>query len=637
MGLIRTLKDTQPFNQLPEEAIRQLEQAASLKTYPQHVHIFGQNDPSTGYLYIVRKGLVEIVATTPGGVEMVVDLRSDGSFFGGTPIFTDEPYTAGARTARETECFLIPADAMRQVAQAYPDVAEYFTRAIYSRVRSLYADMVSDHARSALTQVEAYPFKKRLSEIMAAPVVTCAPEDSIRQIAKTMARKKIGAVVVSGPGDQVKGIITQSDMVNKVLARDQVDCDKLTGGDIMTAAPKVMEPSAYMYEAATFMMAHRIKHLPLVENDRLVGIISLRDLMRYRSQKSMLLVGSIQEAKTLEELKLAKQEIVKVAKGLMSETRAPFETMEILSYIHHRILQRGYELVLEQVQAEGLVPPPIRHCFIIMGSGGRKEMLLGPDQDNGFIFEDFPDDMVDQVDAFFVPFAERLVQAYAEIGYPLCNGKVMANNPLWRGRLSDWKKRITQWIEVPEPQRVRYSTIFFDFMPLMGEASLVEDLRDIVHQLIRDNQVFLYHLMELDFQHKVPLSLLGRFVVEKDEEIKGKLSLKQAGSIFIVDCVRIFMLENGFDAVTTLDRLEELVRRNILTQDTAEHLKAALEAFTFLRLRNEIELVEKGEKPSHYLDPYALSKIEQDLLKEAFRAAGKLQDSTKRHFSRLVH
>ncbi|RME37608.1 MAG: CBS domain-containing protein, partial [Deltaproteobacteria bacterium] len=635
MGLIRTLKDTKPFDHLPEAAIKELEQAAQIKTYPSHVHIFGQNDPSTGYLYIVRKGLVEIVATTPGGVEMVVDLRSDGSFFGGTPIFTGEPYTAGARTAKETECFLIPAETIRKIAQAHPEVDQYFTRAIYSRVRSLYADMVSEQAQSALTQVEAYPFKKRLSEIMASPVITCRPEDTIRHIAKTMARKKIGAVVISDSSNRVQGIITQSDMVNKVLARDQVDCDHLKAEDIMTRNPKVMEPTAYMYEAATFMMAHRIKHLPLVENGELVGIISLRDLMRYRSQKSMLLVGSIQEAKTLEQLKQAKQEIVKVAKGLMSETRAPFETMEILSYIHHRILQRGFELVLEQVKAEGLVPPPIRYCFIIMGSGGRKEMLLGPDQDNGFIYEDFPDEMVEEVDAFFVPFAERLVQAYAEIGYPLCNGKVMANNPLWRGRLKDWKQRITQWIEVPEPQRVRYSTIFFDFMPLMGEASLVEDLRDIVHQLIRENQVFLYHLMELDFQHKVPLSLLGRFVVEKDEEIKGKLSLKQAGSIFIVDCVRIFMLENGFDAVTTLDRLEELVRRNVFTQDTAEHLKAALEAFTFLRLRNEIELVEKGEKPSHYLDPYALSKIEQDLLKEAFRAAGKLQDSTKRHFSRL--
>ncbi|TYO98330.1 CBS domain-containing protein [Geothermobacter ehrlichii] len=637
MGRISTLKDTQPFNLLPDEVVTRLEQAALIRKFPPHIHIFNQNDPPTGYLYIVRRGLVEIVATTPGGVEMVVDLRSDGSFFGCTPILTNESYTAGARTAKETECYLIPAELIAETVRDYPDVADFFTRAVYSRVRSLYADMVSDHAQSALTQMEAYPFKKRLSEIMTSPVITCDGKATARDVARTMTRHGIGAIVVSNERNRADGIITQNDLVTKVLARDSANPAELTAERIMTPSPLTLPPSAYMYEAATFMMARRIKHLPVVDNGELVGIISLRDLMKYRSQKSMLLVGSVKEAKNLDDLARAKQEIVKVAKGLMSETRSPFETMEILSYIHHCILRRGYELVLEQMRAEGMVPPPIRHCFIIMGSGGRKEMLLGPDQDNGFIFEDFPEEMRQEVDAFFVPFAERLVAAYAAIGYPLCNGKVMANNPLWRGRLQDWKERITEWIRVPEPQRVRYSTIFFDFMPLVGDTSLCQDLRDIVHLLIRETPVFLYHLMELDFQHKVPLSLLGRFVVEKDDEIRGKLSLKQAGSIFIVDCVRIFMLEQGFEATTTIERLDELVKRGVFTQDTAEHLKAALEAFTFLRLRNEINLIEQGKKPTHYLDPYALSRIEQDLLKEAFRAAGKLQDSTRRHFSRLVH
>ena len=65
---------------------------------------------------------------------------------------------------------------------------------------------------------------------------------------------------------------------------------------------------------------------------------------------------------------------------------------------------------------------------MVMGSGGRKEMLLNPDQDNGLIYEDFPDAMLPEVEAFMTPFAERLVSVYAEIGYPLCNGKVMINN-----------------------------------------------------------------------------------------------------------------------------------------------------------------------------------------------------------------
>ncbi|PLX85543.1 MAG: cyclic nucleotide-binding protein [Desulfuromonas sp.] len=633
MGLIKRLRDTEPFSHLPEELFAAFNDAAITERFPAHTHIFNQHDPPTGYLYIIKTGLVEIVALTPGGVEMVVDYRKEGSFFGGTPVFTKEDYTAGARTVRDTECYLIPEALLAEAAQAHPQLTEYFTKAIFSRVRSLYSDMVSDHSDKALTQMEAYPFKKRLSEIMSAPAETCRPDTPVRDIALRMIQRGIGAILVCDDNKRPTGIVTERDLVAKVLAREHVDCKSSVAADVMTENPHTMSPETYMYEATTFMMGHKIKHMPVLDQGEVVGIVTLQDLMRYRSQKSMLLVGSVKDARTIDALAKARSEIVKVARALMSETRSPFETMEILSYIHHRIQHRCYEIILDEMAAEGQTPPDIRHCFIIMGSGGRKEMLLGPDQDNGFIYENFPDERQEEVDAFFVPFAERLVTALDQIGYPLCQGKVMANNPLWRGRLKEWQSRIADWINTPEPQKVRYSTIFFDFMPLIGEASLCQDLRDIVHQAIRKMPLFLYYMMELDFKHKVPVGLLGRFTLEKGEHHKGQLSIKQTGSIFIVDCIRMFLLEKQLDATTTIERLEELVKLNVFTQETAEHIKAAFEAFTYLRLRNEISLIDQGKPPSHYLDPYALTKNEQDLLREAFRAASKLQDSTKRHFN----
>ena len=636
MGLIKTLHDTEPFNQLSKEVFAELNQAAIIKKFPPHVHIISQHDQPTGYLYVIKSGLVEIAVLTPGGVEMIVDYRKEGSFFGGTPIFTDGGYTAGARTAKETECYLIPQSILIKTAENYPHITEYFNKAIYSRIRNLYSDMVSDHTQNALTQMEAYPFKKRLSEIMSTPVETCSPEATAREIARRMTKRGISAMLVCDKKSKLAGIITEHDLVAKVLSRDSADGNTSLARDIMTPKPFTMSPDTFMYEATTFMMGHKIKHMPVLDRDEIVGIITLQDLMKYRSQKSMLLVGSVSKARTIEDLIGAREEIVKVARALMSETRSHVETMEIISYIHHRIIRRCYEIVLEDMKRQGKSLPDIRFCFIIMGSGGRKEMLLGPDQDNGFIYENFADDRVDEVDAFFIPFAEKLVAALARIGYPRCKGNVMVSNPLWRGRLNEWKARVSDWIKVPEPQKVRYSSIFFDFMPIAGEASLCQDLRDIVHYQIKNNPIFLYHMMELDFKHKVPISLLGRFSLSREKEHKGTLSLKQAGSIFIVDCVRMFLLEQQIDATTTTERLDQLVKLNIFNPETAEHIKAAFEAFTFLRLRNEISLIDQGKFPTHYLDPYALTKNEQDLLKEAFRVASKLQDSTKRHFSKLV-
>ncbi|MFO7813205.1 MAG: DUF294 nucleotidyltransferase-like domain-containing protein [Pelovirga sp.] len=636
MGLIQSLRDTQPFDQLPDAVFQRISESARVQKFPAQIHIFNQHDEPTGYLYVIKSGLVEIVVLAPGGVEMTVDLRKEGAFFGGTPIFTDGGYTAGARPATETECYLISADLLVEIAANYPHITDFFNKTIYSRVRNLYSDMVNEHARNTLTQVEAYPFKKRLSEIMSAPAETCALDTTIPEIARQMTVRGIGAVLVCDANQRLTGIVTERDLVSKVLARQMANCKTATAAEIMTPNPHTMSPETFMYEATTFMMAHKNKHIPILDRDTIVGIVTLQDLMKYRSQKSMLLVGNINKARTIEDLIIARSEIVKVARALMGESRSHVETMEIISYIHHRIIRRCYDIVLDDAKRHGLTPPDIRFCFFIMGSGGRKEMLLGPDQDNGLIYEDFPDSRVDEVEAFFTPFAEKLVGALARIGYPRCKGKVMSNNPIWRGRLKEWKKRIADWIRVPEPQKVRYSSIFFDFMPIAGEATLCQDLRDIVHRHIKEHPIFLYHMMELDFKHKVPLSLIGRFTTSREKERKGTLSVKEAGSIFIVDCVRMFLLEQQIDATTTSERIDELVKLKIFTSETAEHIKAAFEAFTFLRLRNEIAMIDQGRFPSHFLDPHELSRNEQDLLKEAFRVAGKLQDSTKRHFSRQV-
>lgn len=637
MTKLRNLYDGEPFSQIPRQAAEKVEAQSESITYPAETVIFSQSDSPTGFLYFIKSGEVDIVAETSEGVEMIVDRRTPGGFFGWTPIFTKEAYTAGAKTAAETVCLRIPEELISKIAQQFPIISKFFNKAIYSQIRRLYTDMVERKSIDPIAQMEAYPFQKRLHEIMSSPVITCLPTDTVREVAYKMTELGISAIVVCNNDKEMLGIVTERDLVRKVLAKEAEACLKhSTAADIMTTEPYFMPPETYMYEAAAFMLSHSIRHLPIIEGKEIAGIVSIKDLMRFRSQKSMMLVGSANEATTVKELKAIRKELVMVAKVLLVENRSHVETMEILSYIHHSIIRRCFEVVLKSMHNDGYKQPDIKFAFIIMGSGGRKEMLLGPDQDNGFIYGDFPDEMKDEVDAFFIPLAERLVTALDDIGYPLCHGKVMANNPQWRGRLSEWEDRIKSWIQIPEPQRVRYSSIFFDFMPISGDASLCDGLRDIVHKQIRENPLFLFQMMELDFKHKVPLNLLGRFVTHSEKEHKGQLSLKENGSIFIVDCARMFTLERGIHATTTIERLDRLLGMDIFNRATIEHIKAAFETFTYLRLQNEVRLIDAGEEPSHFIDPDNLTEEETDILKEAFKVASKLQDSTKRHFSRIV-
>ena len=634
MPLIKHLKETEPFDQLPESAFNELRKAAIQKKFPANFDIFQQNDPPTGYLYVIKEGLVTITLLSPGGIDMVVDYRKEGQLFGGTPVFTGEPYAGGARTVKPTICYMIPAEVLQKLQNEYPQLSKFFTSSVLSRVRKLYSEIVSEHSGSALMQVESYPFKKRLSEIMSSPVVTCTPDTTINAVARRLTEHGINFLVVVNPENEPIGIITGSDLVAKVLAPDNVNARSMTARDVMRSCPPTMTPDTYMYEAMAFMTSHGLNHLPIIDRNQLVGIVTPRDLMRYRSQKALLLLGNIREEKSIEGLASIRQETVGVARALLSETRSTPEVMEILSHIHHAIIRRVYQLCLDEITAEGLTMPDIRHCFLIMGSAGRREMLLQPDQDNGFIFEDFPDLQQAEVDAFFVPFSEKLNMALDRVGYPLCDGDVMARNSEWRGRLVDWQERINSWLLDPEPTHVRNSSIFFDFLPLMGDVELAHDLREMVVRGIETHQGFLYHMMTLDLRYKVPLGLLGRFSVEKDGHNAGMLSVKYGGCVYIVDCVRMFALERGIQEISTMDRLKALVAQNVFAIETAEHIRAAFEALVFLRLRHEISMIESGHPPSHFLDPYALSKTEQDLLKESFQAVSKLQDATKRHFSR---
>ena len=628
------LQNIEPFNNLSPDDFKLISSAAGRKTFPRNYHIFNHNDTFTGYLYVICSGAVEITLLTQSGEEIVVDYRREGQYFGCTPLFTGEKYTGGARTVTEIKCFAIPSATIREIAARVPELRQFFNNAIINRVRHLYADIITNHSRQALSKLESYPFQKRLSEIMSSPAITCKTDTSAREVAAIMTKHQVRSLMVTDENEQIAGIVTCRDIIGKVLARKNADPEQIVAADLMATDLKTMAPSTYMYEAMAFMVGHNMKHMPIVENGALLGMVTMSDLIEHRSQKAMLLLGSIEEARTLDELKNIRGLLLRVAEGLLSERRTATQIMETLSYIHQGLLRRTYEICYQQMLDAGYTIPDIKHCFLIMGSGGRREMLLGPDQDNGFIYEDFPDERQEEVDAFFIPFAEKLTHAFDHVGYPLCEGDVMVSNPVWRGRLCDWRERVADWAENPEPHKVRYSSIFFDFTPMVGEVELAHSLQSIVFQAIRKSPSFLYQVMQLNLTHKVPTGLWGRFITEKSGPNAGTLSLKKGGLVYIVDCIRMFSLEREIRALTTLERLDALTREQVFSVDTAEHIRVAFEALSFLRLRNEINLLKEGQNPSSNINPDDLSKSEQDLLRSAFQAVSKLQSATRSHFGK---
>ena len=124
----------------------------------------------------------------------------------------------------------------------------------------------------------------KISEVIkgksASGVITIIPDATVRELLALLAEHNIGAVIVSGDGNAVDGIVSERDVVRKLHGDDAV----LDGPvqQIMTTVVQTCEPGQDVDSLMAQMTEHRIRHVPVVENDRLVAVISIGDVVKSR-------------------------------------------------------------------------------------------------------------------------------------------------------------------------------------------------------------------------------------------------------------------------------------------------------------------------------------------------------------------
>ena len=116
----------------------------------------------------------------------------------------------------------------------------------------------------------------------------------------------------------------------------------------------------------------------------------------------------------------------------------PLEIATIVNGWHDHLIRRTIELALVELHDRGHGEPPAPFCWLLLGSGGRQEQTLRPDQDNALLYHDTVGREQEER-AYFDALAGTVVERLAEIGYPYCPGFVMASNPRWNLSLPDWQ------------------------------------------------------------------------------------------------------------------------------------------------------------------------------------------------------
>ena len=117
-----------------------------------------------------------------------------------------------------------------------------------------------------------------------ADVVTIAPTAQLADAVKLLAARRIGAIVITGPGDRVAGILSERDIVRVLAERGPAVLDEQVGS-FMTRNVVTCTCEETVAAIMERMTAHRFRHLPVVEQNALIGIISIGDVVKRRVEE----------------------------------------------------------------------------------------------------------------------------------------------------------------------------------------------------------------------------------------------------------------------------------------------------------------------------------------------------------------
>ncbi len=127
------------------------------------------------------------------------------------------------------------------------------------------------------------PLMGTLAEICTPTFITVAPEDTLGEVAERMSAQNVGAVVVKDFGRLI-GVLTERDMLRAMAARVHTSDARVR--QWMTENPVTAPPDMTFEEASKIMLDKGFRHLPVVDGDTILGIVSLRRIMGGRRPSS---------------------------------------------------------------------------------------------------------------------------------------------------------------------------------------------------------------------------------------------------------------------------------------------------------------------------------------------------------------
>jgi CBS domain-containing protein len=583
-----------PYGELPDKLLDELTGRLHLRYFRRGTTIIevGQANNS---LFILRSGAVDIYRDGRDLVE-----RADpGTTFGTSSVLTRLPSKYRITAIEDSLVLVMSGEVFHYLIKTVASFGDYFNPSNPNVMKRAVAQLENDASGRII-------LKTRVGDLVKRAPITAPPQITIRQAAKIMTEHRVSALLIV-EDDKIRGIVTDRDLRSKVVAANVSREEPITA--IMTADPLTIPSTALAVEAMLEMLGLNVHHLPVVDQDKLLGLVSSGDLMRLETANPVFLVGDIAKQSSAEGLATVTARLPLLVAQLVEQDASAEEIHRLVTAVSDATIHR----LLQLAEAE-LGAPPVPYEWLVLGSQGRYEHGLGSDQDHVLLLDDAA---TAEHDPYFAALAEQVTVGMEACGYPRCTGQVMATNPRWRQTLKAWHSDFQHWITEPEPEAVLHAQIFFDFRSVHGGTARSDILREIIHTLAPNSPRFLGHLAAQAVERQPPIGFFRNFVVERGGRPQASLDLK-SGVHCVVELVRVLALANGVTAVNTVERLHAVTAKGVVTADSESALLDAFELITYLRLRHQARQVTAGVRPDNNISPDDLSSLEKKHLRDAF-------------------
>lgn len=584
-----------PFDSLPAEVLEALPKTMTVEYHRRGRSILalGQGNHS---LYVLRSGAVDI-RDSEG---LLVERAEVGGVFGGITLVLGNPSTFEVTAIEDCLTLVLPEAEFRRLMADHAEFNQFFDHQRVDRMRGAVAKLQESGTTNAM-------LKTSVRSLIRREPITIGETATIREAAQAMRDMGASSLLVTAD-EKLVGIVTDRDLRNRVIA-EGLDTDRPVA-QVMTRDPVTGDVGSLAFEVLLEMVGRNIHHLPILDGERPIGVITTTDLMRMVQASPIYLVGDVQKQRDVAGVAAVNARLSAVVEALVGQDATAEDIGRVVTAIGDAVVRR----VLALAEAE-LGPAPVPYVWVSLGSRARLEQALAADQDHALIIDNAATDADME---WFARLAEWVTAALVECGYPECPGGIMATNPKWRMRSRDWKAEFLTWLTEPVPEAILQAAIFFDMRPIHGETELFAKVSKFVLKRSPQSRLFLSHLAKAATMNEPPLGFFRGFVVAKEGEHRDTLDIKRGGVGAVVELVRVHALALGSPAVNTHARIAAAVAGGIISEEKGADLADAFEFISYIRIRHQAAQVRAGHAVDNHVNPEQLSSFDKRALREAF-------------------